>query len=424
MRKIDDDFLNILYKRVLWCQDAYDGKHRLAAFKMLTWSIGYYFLGKDPREKHRADYNPEQNKKVDHGNTKATNAFVGNDDKTCKIAMVTSGGMGDHLLFANYVYAFNKKYSQLYDLEIDVVFKDKLGLAKHIFREGDFIRGILSYEDYEKQTGVYDLSINMAGFPKIESVDRGRLNAYFIELSTFVQKCDEYKGYCRSAFRGNAYGMSKLCELEGRKLIQRGDIYGMLGITEEFQYPLFIDCDENEYLTEIGLDSKEFITIQTGIDVIYDKHVKQWPIDHYRELVKLIGRNYPNVKVVQVGNSGEVCKQEDEHFINLVNKTSLEQAKVLMKHSLIHIDIEGGMVHLRHALKGGKSIVLFGPTSIEFFGYSDNCNLRSDVCRNDCYQMTSAWPTICPKYGDARCMQGLTPQYVFGEFAMIYENAR
>lgn len=40
-----------------------------------------------------------------------------------------------------------------------------------------------------------------------------------------------------------------------------------------------------------------------------------------------------------------------------------EKLKVILKHAKLHIDSEGGLVHLRHAIKGGPSVVLFGPTS-------------------------------------------------------------
>ena len=46
--------------------------------------------------------------------------------------------------------------------------------------------------------------------------------------------------------------------------------------------------------------------------------------------------------------------------------------KILLKNALYHIDGECGMVHLRKALKTGPSVVLFGPTPIKFFSYSNN----------------------------------------------------
>ena len=59
-----------------------------------------------------------------------------------------------------------------------------------------------------------------------------------------------------------------LYRLEGRTIVQRGDIYHLLGITA-IRYPLFIDLREEDYLRFLGLENRTFITVQTGIDSIY-----------------------------------------------------------------------------------------------------------------------------------------------------------
>lgn len=413
--------------RLDWCEDNYSHHHRFTAIKVLCWSVGYLVLGSDPRKRHRHDFGVEISDTEDLDDEfledRSEKIICRKNKSNCQIAFITSGGLGDHLLFANYVYKFWRKYiADNRNIYIDVVFKDKYGLAENIFCRDRFIRNIFEYDFFTQFSNEYDLVIDMAGFPKIEVVDRAKLRIDYTDIFDYVAMCENYKEYCRSAFRGNAYGMSKLCELEGRKLIQRGDINSILGITEEYEYPLFIEEDEATYLKSVGLNSKEFVTIQTGVDVIYDTHVKQWPIENYIELLKLLHEEYPELMIVQVGNAGEVCGEDSDNFKSLVNKTNIEQAKVLMKHSLVHIDIEGGMVHLRHALKGGKSIVLFGPTSIDFFGYSENLNIKSDICNTTCYQMTSCWPEKCPKYDTNKCMETISANKVFEIFKDYLEG--
>ena len=335
------------------------------------------------------------------------------DPNEVRIAFVTSGGLGDHLLFTNYLFHFMQKFNHG-KVSADVFFKDKFGLAPYLLKRDSICSG---YYPLEKlQNSNYMLVLNLAGFPKVEYCDEVRLSTLAPDIMTYANLCNDYKEYSRSAFRGNAYGMMCLCDLEGRTLLQRGDIYGHLGITE-FKYPVFIDSDEDAYLSQIGLKPKAFITIQTGCDVIYPKHIKLWPIQYYRALVEKISKDYPELTIVQIGNSGEVCVGNIPTGMNLLNVTNIDQAKILLKHSLLHIDIEGGLVHLRHALKGGVSLVLFGPTPVQFFGYEDNCNLRSNICNTPCYQMTSAWPTTCPKCAECvPCMETLTPEMVFEKF--------
>ncbi len=368
-------------------------RHRYAALKLAVWNLLYLFS--------------PQRRTPCYG--------------LLKIAFVSSGGLGDHLLFANYVYHFWKKFSGD-AIQMDIFFKDKFHLASHLFRQGsEWCSQYYEWKELKKEN--YDLVLDLAGFPKIERIDKSRIRKLSPAILEYTEFCEKYKVYCRSAFRGNAYGMSKLCELEGRTIVQRGDIYHLLGITG-IRYPLFIDLREEDYLRFLGLENRTFITVQTGIDSIYKSHVKQWPAEYWRDLIQRIRTKHAELVIVQVGNSGLCCVDEGRHDLNLLGKTDLEQIKVLLKNSRIHIDIEGGLVHLRNALQGGISIVLFGPTSAAFFGYADNCNIRSGVCSQSCYQMTTDWPYRCPKskneIGD--CMQAIDAETVFGYFEEIYNG--
>ena len=62
---------------------------------------------------------------------------------------------------------------------------------------------------------------------------------------------------------------------------------------------------------------------------------------------------------------------------------SLELVKYVLKGSLLHIDCDSGLVHLATQL-GTKCVVLFGQTSVWYFGYEQNINIVSKVC-NSCY---------------------------------------
>ncbi|WP_428073006.1 glycosyltransferase family 9 protein [Candidatus Avelusimicrobium faecicola] len=95
---------------------------------------------------------------------------------------------------------------------------------------------------------------------------------------------------------------------------------------------------------------------------------------------------------------------------NLAGKTSLEEIKVILKHAFLHIDSEGGLVHLRHALKGGASCVFYGPTSPQVYGYSENISLCSNVCPIYCECYSRTWQKKCLR-GKRICMESITPQY-------------
>ena len=91
--------------------------------------------------------------------------------------------------------------------------------------------------------------------------------------------------------------------------------------------------------------------------------------------------------------------------------TDLELTKYILKNSLLHVDIEGGPVHLASQL-GTKCVVLFGATDIQYYAFGKNINIVSEVC-NSCYM---AWDnnSQCLLGGkEPLCMLSITPQKVF-----------
>lgn len=335
-------------------------------------------------------------------------------DDTKRIAVTISGGLGDILLACNYLWYFKNRYLDDHT-EIFFVFFEKMSLASSLV-SAELADRVLDKNNYLKNFHIFDLVLSISGFPDVIYFDQQRFQSNK-NLTDYVSFCRNYKKFARSAHRGYAFGTMKLCELERRKMIQRSDIGGLLGVEEEFKYKIPYPKDESEYLSQIELLPKRYITVQTGCDTIYKEHVKLWPAGHYVELIKRIKCSYPDLDIVQVGNSGvDLINYGACGIKSLLNKTSIDEVKILLRNSLLHIDVEGGLVHLRHALRGGTSIVLFGPTIESVYGYSENINLRSDFCNTPCYQLTTDWPLRCPKtHGSADCMKYLGVETVYSQ---------
>jgi len=166
---------------------------------------------------------------------------------------------------------------------------------------------------------------------------------------------------------------------------------------------------------KINLPEK-FITFNTGngeistIDLKNQGYVctKSWPKEYWEKLVSLL-----NISCVQIG-SGPSCDIIKGSTLNLVDSLNIKQSAEVMRKSLFHIDIEGGLVTLAQHI-GKKSVVLFGPCAIENQGRTFNLNLRANTCI-PCYE----WGTH--KYAlkvhksqllcKAHCMTDLKPEYV------------
>jgi hypothetical protein len=345
------------------------------------------------------------------------------DNRTLSIGFHIRGELNDYLIFANWLYHFRKKY---YDgkMHIDLFCGTGHNFAHDVFREGDMVRDIYIYEAGEKPESRYDLFFNCGRYPEVVRSVNGKIIRFFPDLIDYIQLCEKFKIFNRRFFTpgfiadGNGAALESIQE---RKRIQQPDIYGWFGIGEEYCYPLFIDENEDSYLEALGLRKRGYITFHRGCDVRYAKRsVKLWPLPYYARLIRDIKHAYPTYKLVQIGVSHDICPDMEGVNMNLVGRTTLDQVKVLLKHCRLHIDGESAMVHLRHALKGGSSVVLFGPTSAKFFGYSENSNLKGPGCPRWCEWVTDDWETKCARgYEAPPCMESIRPEKVLREIGML-----
>lgn len=160
------------------------------------------------------------------------------------------------------------------------------------------------------------------------------------------------------------------------------------------EYP--INISESDYLKELGLTGARYITVNTGANEEYMRKpsTRSWEYGHWIKLISVLRKSLPtDVRIVRMGLA---CSGEDtKAHIDLAGKTSVEQAKVLLKHAMLHIDYEGGLVHVRHVVDGGPSVVLHGPTSVERYGYEENIAIRTIDCPKACEWTCRDWLTVC-----------------------------
>jgi ADP-heptose:LPS heptosyltransferase/ubiquinone/menaquinone biosynthesis C-methylase UbiE len=157
-----------------------------------------------------------------------------------------------------------------------------------------------------------------------------------------------------------------------------------------------------------------YITVHHGADNEFDAEsggshrlqTKNWHASRWAEVVSFI-KNI-GYEVIQLGTS---LDEQIPGAIDLRGKTTFTEAGAILKGAVVHLDTEGGLVHLSKAL-GTKSIVLFGPTAVEFYGYHDNINIRSNVCKN-CWWSKPDWAYHCPVgHSVPECMDTIAVEMV------------
>ena len=386
------NYFEKLERKVQKYKAKYANRPRKAAFKLAFWNMLCVFK----RHKRQVVVDLQST-------TKPVN----------KIALAINGGIGDYITainYAVYLYNFLNKHTQ-----IDIFVKNPKNM-KNLFNRSvnfDFFERDAVHEQKE-----YPLKLNLNRFPEILYYNEKALHEMMPDVIPLLDAWKKIKEEASFYFevdpRADALTVHYAQINGAKKRIQQPDIDGILGIKQEYLIKLYPE-KTTEILEKFGLKDCAFITMNRGTDAgNKDNEVtRMWPLENYSKLVKLIKSKYPRYKIVQLGYSPEWCKLIDGIDIDLRGKTSLVDLKSLLFESTLHIDYEGGMVHLRKALGAGKSIVLFGPTNPEWLGYDTNINVCTEKCCF-CENITPNWQKYCSNHKFPHiCMDSITSEMVF-----------
>ena len=330
------------------------------------------------------------------------------------IGFCLEGGVGDLLISALYIQELRKKITC--PLQIDVYGHPSQKINESLFNKDTFDNV------YPRQLAfgnehLYDLFIKQLIYPVIWRFKPDRIAAFSPWLSDYCAHLEHFKTQNEFILNNqpNSNALATTLELKkGRMRVQQPDIGGKLGIMPDSTYHLNTQNDDI-VLKKYGLKKGKYITLHRGIDGTspHKEHTKLYPVPAYNQLAALIKKNFPRLPLVQLGISADRCVSFEHIDKNLIGQTDFAELQVILKHAALHIDGEGGMVHMRHFLSGRKSVVVFGPTSARFFGYPENINISAEAC-SGCEWLTPDWAIRCPK-GNATpdCMASIAPSLIF-----------
>lgn len=384
------DSLSYLQKKFSHYKKKYPSRPRYCAFRMIFSSIGAFCA----HDKQLSCYN----KKSKAG--------------PCIVFSII-GGLGDFVIACNYIYCFYNYISAEKPIQIKIHYNSPL-LLKAFCKD---LPGVVETGTRLKSlTG--NLQVELSRFPHILAGNVNDLANYSPRLNKLLKSWRKFFVNNRKLFFDQPE-FDNMCnnysELLGDTRINQADIGGLLSIPQEYQAPIPLPKGEDTILKSLGLNTP-FITLNRGQGLCFKESTsnKLWSIKNYNQLIALLKQKYKQYQFVQLGMNREGYNENFENIdVNLIGKTNLEQLKVILKNSSLHIDCEGGLIHLRHALKGGPSVVLFGPTSPAVYGYKENLNLRSTACSQPCEWITDDWVVRCARRTDKNiCMESLTPNLV------------
>lgn len=340
-----------------------------------------------------------------------------------EMAFLTSGGAGTLLIEANFIYCLHK-YLREEPVDFFVYGHKSMQLNKAVFGTQSYVR---QYFPYKERLFGYrcDVCVELIFYPNVLKFS-DNIEALCPKLYDLLNKWQKFtqedltRKKCLSEPHRD-YGAYALSIIRGKNCLDVYDVSMDLNIGRDFTMPMQCGKDEKSVLQGYGLESGNYITLQRGGTPAsrIKESPKNWPLRYYNELIGHLKLVFPEKKLVQLGESETMCDRMTGIDVSLLGNTDWEDLKVLLKNAWLHVDGECGMVHLRRAMHGGPSVVLFGMTPMEFYGYEGNINIRSNACPYWCARTHDLWIQRCA-LGDKEpaCMVELHPYKVMDK---IYE---
>lgn len=330
------------------------------------------------------------------------------------LAVRLGKGLGDAVISKRFIHELIKESDNTLsvDLYVDASIYD---FIKVLYSDEDCINQIYFNETIPITNACYsyDLALYPSYLLQFYHVDTEAIqkkNARF--ASKIVQLLDKINNDYLDNSRAVEYSVQfSRCKKKGVNAFTSYAFDGLFPINDtKVHIPL---CEEyKENFQQLKLPHR-YITINFGWG--YNGHEddnkyipnKIWPIKRYEEFLRLFKLEYPDISVVQLGI-------KDSYHITAVDRyvfgENIETVKYILQDSSLHIDCEGGLVHIATQL-GTKCAVLFGPTPVHYFGYPQNINIVSAVC-SDCYYLDNDFSVCYRRLDRPECMWGITAEQV------------
>lgn len=343
------------------------------------------------------------------------------DSNKILIAFYPTGGFGDYIIS-----------SKLLDELLILATPCRIDVYCENLEYGNAIYGnrpgvsILPYTCYHINRSFYDLSLKVEHFVHVLECNAYKIAKISPEFMDLVEALGKSMRIVRPDIEQQCYREAihfKRCELKKINRWTELRHENIFEINDQWTY-INLDDKYKKSLNDINITKEKYITINRGADSMgrSSMQTKVWPESYYVEFIKLFKMKYPDIKVIQLGSlKNTKIKGVDIYILG----ENLETIKWILKYSLLHLDCEGGLVHLATQL-ATKCAVLFGPTPFHFYSYPQNINIISEKCCN-CMGTHDDWAFSCYRgFKDVECMYAITANTVMNRIKKyidsIYNN--
>jgi ADP-heptose:LPS heptosyltransferase len=346
------------------------------------------------------------------------------------VALVVSGGIGDVLKASVLIRPFARAFDATFTVVTDQrgafdIFKDNPDVCAVFvptFNSNNFI------DEYLRHIPIFDLIISFKYVTYFNIPPGSRLTDdaknYLLHLKTdHGEYLKKYTEFGETWPRYN-YGLCRYLIKNGLHIVDVAR--ETAGLIADPNQTIDFFLKRKDFLLVETYLHRPYVTIHNGFDTgalpsttLKNDYAttKNISIKKWAKIVAAL--NTLGVDVVQLGVAAEKAVPGVTHCFN--GLTTMAETAAIQKGALCHIDTEGGLVHLAHAVHT-RSVVLFGPTSPGVFGYDSNINLEPTRC-GGCAYTTDNWVVQCPRFTEGPdCMDEHAPQDVVEAVKRIVEE--
>lgn len=332
-----------------------------------------------------------------------------------QVAFRLNGGMGTFIIEMNFIQHFFDKFSDIIEVS---VFSFSEEMSYSLYGKQYFISRYGARNEFIASE--YDLAVDLNWFPKVLQHNESKIKSIdeTQELNELIKKWKAFANDSRTKvyftpdtnmFDPNIHVFATA---KNQNRLQIADIDGSLGIQKHYRFLIPVE-DEEKTLQKFDLANCKYITLQQGVDAACNTKFapKQWPNEYYAKLCKICKKRFPNIKLVQLGEVDNNLPIDGVDFC-LLGETNIAELKAVLKNSVLHIDGDCGMVHLRRAMHGGPNIVFYGNLPDNIYGYNEDFRIVSDACNHWCAKLFDAWKCRCYKGKKPECMTAIKPEMI------------
>lgn len=357
-------------------RSAFPSHPRLAALRLAAWALGRAVSGHVIGE---VTLIPPSRRKGDS-----------------RLAFLLRGGIGDIIINLSWLDALTALPGS--GRAVDIYTNTPKDVMRALCRNMPCVAEIRSLKEhvpFERYDAVFDVMQN----PQLKAVCWERLEKMSSALYDYAQRLLRFQAAHASFYLDENQAMGiHYADVMGGGRRRQPDFDGSLHLKDS---DFTLTCvDIPKVREKFGL-ARPFVTLQREAGSCADS-LKLWSAEKYRELLHAMETRFPAYDLVLIGSDGSVDLAGDACVKDLRGKTSFEELMVMVKEASLHIGGEGLIPHLRHFLRAGSSVVLFGPSCARMLGYPENIALSGTECPNGCEGIMQTWQQTCLK-GHAYC---------------------